>query len=123
LARAAIFAALVIVTGRATPAWDADAWHSGGLQAIDIEDPRRPAQTGRLSPAPLPSVAVEDPALGRGPNRSSCGGFPIVRNRLVYVVDIRNRLYVLDYEGRTRPRSTGWACSMATPSQRHAADR
>jgi hypothetical protein len=76
-----------------------DAWHSGGLQAIDIEDPGRPAQTGWFSPTPLASVALEDPALSRGPNKVVMWSFPIVRNGLIYVVDIRNGLYVLRYTG------------------------
>jgi LVIVD repeat len=76
-----------------------DAWHSGGLQAIDIEDPGHPTQAGWFSPTPLDSVALEDPALSRGPNKVVMWSFPIVRDGLVYVVDIRNGLYVLDYNG------------------------
>jgi hypothetical protein len=80
-----------------------DAWHSGGLQAIDIEDPGRPAQAGWFSPSPLSSVATEDPALSGGPNKVVMWSFPIIRDGLIYVVDIRNGLYVLRYTG---PRST-----------------
>jgi hypothetical protein len=76
-----------------------DAWHSGGLQAIDVSDPAVPAQLGWFSPVPLASVANEDPALSRGPNKVVMWSFPIVRNGLIYVVDIRNGLYVLDYNG------------------------
>jgi hypothetical protein len=76
-----------------------DAWHSGGLQAIDIEDPGQPTQAGWFSPTPLSSVALEDPALSRGPNKVVMWSYPIIRNGLVYVVDIRNGLYVLDYTG------------------------
>jgi hypothetical protein len=76
-----------------------DSWHSGGLQAIDIEDPGRPAQAGWFSPSPLSSVATEDPALSSGPNKVVIWSFPIVRNGLIYVVDIRNGLYVLRYTG------------------------
>jgi hypothetical protein len=76
-----------------------DAWHSGGLQAIDVEDPGRPVQAGWFSPAPLPTVATEDPALSAGPNKVVMWSFPIVRNGLIYVVDIRNGLYVLRYTG------------------------
>lgn len=76
-----------------------DAWHSGGLQAIDIEDPGHPTQAGWFSPTPLATVALEDPALSRGPNKVVMWSFPIVRDGLIYVVDIRNGLYVLDYNG------------------------
>jgi hypothetical protein len=74
-------------------------WHSGGIQAIDTEDPSSPAQAGWLSPQPLASVATEDPALGRGPNKVIAWSYPIVRDGLVYFVDIRNGLYVLRYTG------------------------
>jgi hypothetical protein len=76
-----------------------DAWHSGGLQAIDVSDPAVPAQLGWFSPVPLASVATEDPALSRGPNKVVMWSFPIVRDGLIYVVDIRNGLYVLRYRG------------------------
>jgi hypothetical protein len=76
-----------------------DDWHSGGLQAIDVSDPAVPAQAGWFSPTPLATVANEDPALSRGPNKVVMWSFPIVRNGLVYAIDIRNGLYVLDYDG------------------------
>jgi hypothetical protein len=84
-----------------------DAWHSGGLQAIDIEDPGRAAQAGWFSPTPLSSVATEDPALSAGPNKVVMWSFPIVRNGLIYVVDIRNGLYVLRYSGPRASEASG----------------
>lgn len=74
-------------------------WHSGGLQAVDISDPGRPAQAGWFSPTPLESVATEDPALTRGPNKVVVWSYPVVADGLVYVVDIRNGLYILRYDG------------------------
>ncbi len=76
-----------------------DAWHSGGLQAIDIEDPGAPAQVGWFSPEPLATVALEDPALSRGPNKVVIWSFPIIKDGLVFVVDVRNGLYILRYTG------------------------
>jgi hypothetical protein len=76
------------------------AWHSGGLQAIDVKEPDEPDQAGWFSPTPLASVATEDPALSAGPNKVVMWSFPIVRRGLIYVVDIRNGLYVLRYRGR-----------------------
>ena len=76
-----------------------DAWHSGGLQAINIADPTHPTQAGWFSPTPLASVATEDPALSRGPNKVVMWSFPIIHDGLVYVVDIRNGLYILEYRG------------------------
>jgi hypothetical protein len=74
-------------------------WHSGGLQAIDIEDPARLQQTGWFSPTPLASVANEDPALSMGTNKVVMWSFPIVQDGLIYVIDIRNGLYILEYTG------------------------
>src|SRR5262249_16927618 len=74
-------------------------WHSGGLQAIDIHRPAAPKQAGLFSPLPLPTVATEDPALSRGPNKVVMWGYPIIHNGLVYVTDIRKGLYILRYTG------------------------
>jgi hypothetical protein len=77
-----------------------DAWHSGGLQAIDIQRAERPRQAGWFSPVPLPAVATEDPALSRGPNKVVMWSYPIIKDGLIYVIDVRNGLYVLEYKGR-----------------------
>jgi hypothetical protein len=82
-------------------------WHSGGLQAIDIGDPGSPQQAGWFSPTPLASVATEDPALSRGPNKVVMWSYPIVANGLIYVIDIRNGLYVLRYDGPRAAEVTG----------------
>lgn len=76
-----------------------DSWHSGGLQAVDIANPANPAQGGFFAPEPLDEVALEDPALSRGPNKVVFWSFPIIRNGLIFVVDIRNGLYILRYSG------------------------
>ena len=83
----------------ATRHLDFNAWHSGGLQAIDISEPATPFQAGWFSPTPLSSVALEDPALSRGPNKVVMWSYPIIRDGLIYVIDIRNGLYVLRYTG------------------------
>jgi hypothetical protein len=59
-------------------------------------------QTGWFSPTPLSSVATEDPALSRGPNKVVMWSFPIISDGLIYVVDIRNGLYILKYTGPHR---------------------
>jgi hypothetical protein len=76
-----------------------DSWHSGGEQAIDVSDPSQPVQAGWFAPTPLSAVANEDPALSRGPNKNVMWSFPIIRNGLIYVLDVRNGLYVLRYTG------------------------
>ena len=74
-------------------------WHSGGLQAADITDPANPQQAGWFSPQPLATVATEDPALSRGPNKVVMWSYPIIRAGLIYAMDIRNGLYILRYTG------------------------
>ena len=75
------------------------AWHSGGLQVSDISDAAHPIRGGSFSPAALPNVATEDPALTRGPNKIAFWSYPIVKDGLIYVVDVRNGLYILRYTG------------------------
>lgn len=75
------------------------AWHSGGLQAIDISDSTHPVRAGFFFPSALDAVATEDPALGRGPNKVIVWSYPIIHNGLIYVVDVRNGLYILRYTG------------------------
>jgi hypothetical protein len=74
-------------------------WHSGGLQAIDIGDPGQMMQAGWYSPTPLEAVANEDPALSMGTNKVVMWSFSVVKDGLIYVIDLRNGLYVLRYTG------------------------
>lgn len=74
-------------------------WHSGGMQAIDISDPKRPAQLAEFKPEPLPAVTQEDPALSSGRDKVVMWSFPVIYEGLVYVVDVRNGLYILEYSG------------------------
>jgi hypothetical protein len=78
-------------------------WHSAGLQVIDISRPEKPKQAGWFSPEPLAAVATEDPALNGGPNKVTMWSYPIVDEGLIYVVDLRNGLYVLRYRGKFTP--------------------
>ena len=80
-------------------------WHSGGLQAISIHDPRRPYQLAEFLPKPLEHVVLEDPRLSSDPDTGHgekvvMWSYPIIRGGLIYVVDLRNGLYVLEYKGR-----------------------
>jgi hypothetical protein len=74
-------------------------WHSGGLQAIDISDPKKPSQAAAYYPEPLPAVTQEDPVLSSGHDKVVMWSFPVIYDGLVYVVDLRNGLYILDYKG------------------------
>jgi hypothetical protein len=73
-------------------------WYAGGLRALELSRASSPRQTGVFVPDPLPSVRADDLTLGSYPVRM--WSYPIVRDGLVYVVDIRNGLYVLRYTGR-----------------------
>lgn len=74
-------------------------WHSGGLQAVSIESPLQPTQLTEFIPEPLSSVGLEDPALSSGPDKVVMWSYPIIKDGLIYVVDIRNGLYILKYHG------------------------
>ena len=84
-------------------------WHGKGLQAIDLRNPATPVSAGEWMPQnPLPTVRTEDPALGGGNVDNVAGGtrdkvimwsFPVVVDGLIYVVDLRNGLYILKYDG------------------------
>jgi hypothetical protein len=80
-------------------------WHSGGFQAINIRNPERPRQLGEFFPEPLEEVMLEDPRLSSDPDTGRhekvvMWSYPIIKDGLIYVVDLRNGLYVLDYDGR-----------------------
>lgn len=77
-------------------------WHSGGLRAFSFEDPAHPVESGSFLPEPLEAVATEDPALSTGSSKVVMWSYPIVSEGLIYVVDLRNGLYVLRYRGPGR---------------------
>jgi hypothetical protein len=82
-------------------------WHSAGLEVASLADPGRPARAAEFRPDPLAVVASEDPALSAGTEKVVMWSYPIVKDGLIYVVDIRNGLYVLRYRG---PYATELAC-------------
>lgn len=75
-------------------------WHAGGLRVISFDDPANPVEEGAFIPEPLPLVLQEDPALTAGQDKVAFWSFPIIADGIVYVVDIRNGLYALEYTGR-----------------------
>jgi len=79
-------------------------WHSGGLQAASIETPRRPYQLAQFMPRPLDQVLFEDPRLSSDPDTGNgekvvMWSYPIIKDGLIYVVDLRNGLYAVRYRG------------------------
>ena len=80
-------------------------WHSGGFQAINIQHPWAPYQLAEFFPKPLPEVMLEDPRLSSDPDTGRhekvvMWSYPIIKDGLIYVIDLRNGLYVLKYQGR-----------------------
>jgi len=74
-------------------------WHSGGLQAIDTSHPAAPTGAAQFFPEPLPAVQTEDPILSSGPDKVVMWSYPVIIDGLIYVVDLRNGLYILRYKG------------------------
>jgi hypothetical protein len=74
-------------------------WHSGGFQAIDIANTEKPTQAAEFMPEPLPIVDTEDPALSSGRDKVVMWSYPVIQDGLIYVVDLRNGLYILRYHG------------------------
>jgi hypothetical protein len=79
-------------------------WHSGGFQAISVDDPSNPSQLAEFFPEPLEEVGLEDPRLSSDPDTGRnekvvMWSYPIIKDGLIYVVDLRNGLYVLKYKG------------------------
>ena len=66
---------------------------------FSTNDPARPEPLAEFVPEPLSSVATEDPGLTEGPDKVAMWSYPIVKDGLIYVVDVRNGLYVLRYKG------------------------
>jgi hypothetical protein len=87
-----------------TPHVALSTWHSGGLQAVNIQQPHSPTQLAEFFPEPLPEVTMEDPRLSSDPDTGRhekvvMWSYPIIRDGLIYVVDLRNGLYILKYRG------------------------
>jgi hypothetical protein len=74
-------------------------WHSAGLQVAVLPKRGEPVKAAAFRPRPLDKVATEDPALSGLSEKVVMWSYPIVKDGLVYVVDLRNGLYVLRYRG------------------------
>jgi hypothetical protein len=75
------------------------AWHAVGLVAILTDHPDAPALAAVFRPEPLGHVSTEDPELTSGSTKVATWSYPIISDGLIYVVDIRNGLFILRYEG------------------------
>jgi hypothetical protein len=71
---------------------------------VSVADPDDPTQLAEFFPEPLDEVMLEDPRLSSDPDTGRhekvvMWSYPIIRRGLIYVVDLRNGLYVLEYKG------------------------
>jgi hypothetical protein len=78
-------------------------WHSGGIRAIDLTNPVNPTQDGFFVPTPEVlqpgEIHTPDPSLEPGSNGTIAWSYPIIRDGLIYYIDVANGLYVLKYTG------------------------
>ena len=88
-------------------------WHSAGLRAFDLGDPAEARPAAEFMPEPLPAVVSEDPVLSSY-EKTVMWSYPIVKDGLIYVVDLRNGLYVLRYRGPYAPSCAAGRSSRAT---------
>ena len=70
-------------------------WYSAGLQVLDVSDPLAPLRVAQFVPAGEGSAPLS--YIGSYPVQT--WSYPILRDGLVYVVDIQSGLYVLRYTG------------------------
>jgi hypothetical protein len=70
-------------------------WYSAGLQVIDVTDPLQPERVAQF----VPGVEGAAPFSYIGSYPVQTWSYPILRNGLLYVVDIQSGLYILRYTG------------------------
>ncbi|MBX2998518.1 MAG: hypothetical protein KF893_08425 [Caldilineaceae bacterium] len=77
-------------------------WYAGGLQVLDVSDPAHPQRVGQFLPGRAGAAAQS--YVGRYPVQT--WSYPILREGLLYVVDIQSGLHVVRYTG---PKAEGLA--------------
>ena len=79
-------------------------WYGGGLRAIDITNPSAPSEIASFVPAPLAEISSipDTPAPVYGATEPveddwwvATWSYPVIRDGLIYVADVRNGLYIL----------------------------
>ena len=79
-------------------------WYGGGVRVIDVSNPAAPSELASFVPKPLPEIASvpDTPAPVYGKTEStdddwwvSTWSYPVIRDGLIFVADVRNGLYIL----------------------------
>jgi hypothetical protein len=79
-------------------------WYGAGLRVVDISDRAAPAQTAFFMPKPVAAISSvpDTPAPVYGATESTdddwwvaTWSYPIIRDGLIFVADVRNGLYIL----------------------------
>lgn len=85
-----------------TPNYALFSWYGGGMRVIDVSEPATPVEAGAFVPAPLAEApktrpTTSAPVYGESENdwQVAVWSYPVVRDGLIYVTDVRNGLYVL----------------------------
>jgi len=79
-------------------------WYGAGVRVIDVKDPTHPVEAGFFVPKPVAAISStpDTPAPIYGLTASTdddwwvaTWSYPIVRDGLIYIADMRNGLYIL----------------------------
>jgi hypothetical protein len=82
-----------------TPSIAFSTWHSSGFVAMDVTNPTNVTPLAQYKPDPLAMVGMEDPRLSSDDQKVVMWSYPVIQDGLIYVVDLRNGLYILKYNG------------------------
>jgi hypothetical protein len=81
-------------------------WHADGLVVVDISNPLQPSMAAQYLPDVTNASLVPAKVTNQAELQAELGSYPvlfwsypIVKDGLVYVVDIRNGLFVFKYDG------------------------
>jgi hypothetical protein len=87
-----------------TPHYVLTSWYGAGLRVIDVSDPAAPSEVASFVPKPLDAIAsmpdTSAPVYGATTSTGddwwvAMWSYPIIRDGLIYVSDVRNGLYIL----------------------------